>query len=79
MVRVEVNRQALRALLRSREVQADLDRRARAIASAAGEGMVAVSSPGRNRARSVVVTSTIEAMRAEAVERRLTRAIDAGR
>lgn len=78
-VRVELNRAAVRDLLKSPEVLADLERRAEAIAAAAGEGMEVDSQIGSNRARASVRTATFEAMRAEATERRLTRALDAGR
>lgn len=78
-VRVVLNSQAVRALLRSPEMQQDLERRARRIASAAGEGHRVEAGAGRNRARAVVITETREAMRAEATDRNLTRAVDAGR
>ncbi len=78
-VRIELNKKAVREILRSPEVQADLKRRADAIAAAAGPGHETDLSVGRNRARASVVTATHEARRAEAVDRALTRAIDAGR
>lgn len=69
---------AIQGLLKSPEVQADLDRRARNIAAAAGEGYEVLRSPGR-RARAVVITGTWAAKRAEAKRGNLRRAIDAGR
>lgn len=78
-VRIELNRQAVRDLLRSPEVAADLKRRADAIAKAAGEGMESDIEIGPNRARASVRTATFEAVRAEARKRALTRALDAGR
>lgn len=78
-VRIEFNDKAFRDLLRSDEVKADLERRARRIAAAAGPGHVAESERQRNRARAAVITETSEAKRAEAVDHALTRAIDAGR
>lgn len=78
-VRIEFDEKAFRALLRSDEVKADLERRARRIAAAAGPGHVVDSDTGRNRARAEVVTGTFEAKRGEAVHHNLTRAIDAGR
>lgn len=78
-VKVELNRTNVRALLRSGPVQSDLQRRANAIARAAGEGMEVDSGTGPNRARASVRTGTREAMEAEARDRALTRAIDAGR
>jgi hypothetical protein len=78
-VRVVLNRRNIRALLKSEAVRADLERRAENIAAAAGPGHIVDSQIGRNRARAAVITSTAEAMRAEATDRNLTRAIDAGR
>lgn len=78
-VRIELNRDGVRELLRSQEVRDDLVRRARAIATAAGEGMEVDSQVGKHRARASVRTATDEAMRAEASDRALTRALDAGR
>jgi tRNA A37 threonylcarbamoyltransferase TsaD len=66
-------------LLKSEAVQANLKERADRIAAAAGPGMEASVKAGPNRARASVFTATPEAMLAEAIERRLTRAIDAGR
>jgi tRNA A37 threonylcarbamoyltransferase TsaD len=66
-------------LLNSAAVQADLKRRADRIAAAAGPGMVASVQPGRNRARASVITATQRAREAEARDRALTRALDAGR
>jgi hypothetical protein len=77
--RIVLNRAGVRELLKCPGVQADLARRAERIAAAAGPGMVAESYVGRNRARSRVYTQTPEARRAEASDRTLTRAIDAGR
>jgi len=77
--RIELNSQGVRDLLRSQEVKADLEHRAAAIAARAGEGMEHDSRVGRARAHASVWTETPEAMRAEAQDRALTRAIDAGR
>ena len=78
-VKIELNHAAVAKILKSPEVQVDLERRARSIATAAGPGHRVDSGVGRNRARAVVVTDTPEAMRAEATERRLTKSLDAGR
>jgi hypothetical protein len=56
----------------------DLASRAQAIADVAGPGHEVRAMTGR-RARASVVTVTYEAMLAEARNRNLTRAIDAGR
>lgn len=79
LTKLVLNRKGVRDLLRSDGVVADMDRRARAIAAAAGTGMEVDSGVGRNRGRAVVFTATAEAMVAEATNRDLTRAIDAGR
>lgn len=78
-VKVEINKAGAAALLKSPGIGNDLLRRARRIAAVAGPGMVASGQVGRTRARAGVVTATAEAMAAEARERRLTRALDAGR
>jgi len=78
-VRIEINKQGVRDLLLSREVAADIDRRAGKVAAAAGPGFVVKSNNTSERHRAVVVTDTHEARRAEAKDRALTRAIDAGR
>ena len=78
-IRVEINRKGVEALLKSAEVQADLERRAKAIADAAGPGMDVDVRVGKTRARASVRTGTPEAIEAEATDKTLTRAIDAGR
>lgn len=78
-VRVEVNRKAVRDLLGSKEVADDLERRAEQIARSAGPGFRVEVERNRGRARAAVITDTIDAQLAEATDRSLTRAIDAGR
>lgn len=78
-MRVKLNRTGVRQLLQSPEIQGDLTRRARAIATAAGPGFEVISGPGATRARAMVVTDTFDAMLAEARDRALSRSIDAGR
>lgn len=78
-VRVKMNSKGARALLRSHEVQDDLRKRADRIAARAGAGFEVESGRGTNRARAAVITKTARAMRAEAKDKRLTRALDAGR
>lgn len=79
VVKIKVNKQAVRQLLRSNEVLAELERRATNIAVAAGPGMEVDSELGKTRARASVRTATPEAVRAEAKHRALTQAIDAAR
>lgn len=75
----KLNSDGVRTLLRSSEMEADLRARAERIAAAAGPGHAVESQIGVNRARASVRTETFEAMREEATNRTLTRAIDAGR
>lgn len=76
---IEINAQGMRDILRSEGVRKDLDARARRVAAAAGPGMEASSTIGRRRAMAMVRTATPRARNGEAKDRRLTRAIDAGR
>jgi hypothetical protein len=78
-VRVKLTRNGPRQLRQLEVVRRDLERRAQAIARAAGSGMKADSSIGKTRARATVFTATPEARRAEATSRALTRAVGAGR
>lgn len=81
-IRIELNRPGVGHLLKGPEIQADLARRAAAIAAAAG---AAGGTFGHNvrvsgsRARAIVFTEDFLAMEDEATDRALTRAIDAGR
>jgi hypothetical protein len=81
--RIKLNSPEIRRMLRGEGqyggVADDLNRRARNIAKAAGEGMEVDTEVGPNRVRASVRTATPEAMRREAQDRALTRAIDAGR
>lgn len=80
VTKIVLNGKGFVELLQSPEVQADLKRRADAIAAAAGDGMVAdLVRLTSKRSRVTVRTATPAAKRAEAVDRKLTRAIDAGR
>jgi hypothetical protein len=68
-----------RKILRSGAALADVSRRGRAMASAAGEGFGVETSTGANRVRATVATETWDAARREATNKVLTRAIGAGR
>lgn len=80
-VRIELNRGAVRQLLRSPEVLADLTDRAQRVAAAAGGGedFEVDAGLGPNRARASVRTATSKGRHLEATDRALTRAIDAAR
>lgn len=78
-VRVVLNRRGVRDLLRSDEVLYDLERRANAVAAAAGPGHRVETTVGRNRARAAVITDDFAAAYSEATSRNLTAAVDAAR
>jgi hypothetical protein len=78
-VTIKLNRAGVAQLLRDPKVLADIERRARAIATAAGPGHRVAAGIGATRARAVVITDTVDARRREATRRTLTRALDAGR
>lgn len=75
---IELNRAGVRELLTSAEMQAEVMRRAHAIAARAGSGH-SVKNTTTNRARATVRTETDDARHREAKNRNLTFAIDAGR
>lgn len=77
--RLKLNKDGIVALLQSEEVQQDLAARGERIAATAGEGVEAELTKNRDRAVVFVRTKTNEARKAEAEDRALTRAIDAGR
>ena len=78
--RLKFNRAAFNALRTAPGVEADLTRRAEAIASAAGEGVEMLpAEAGRRRAHRVVATTTVEAAKKNEKENTLIRALDAGR
>lgn len=78
-IRLEFHYSAFNAVRNSPEVVAELTRRAEAIAAAAGEGHEVEVRTGGARARASVRTATFQAMKAEAVDKTLTSALDAGR
>lgn len=78
--RIEFHNQGFVDLLNSPGVLAKLDEIARSIAAAAGDGMtVDPAKAGKTRARAGVFTETTQAKLAEATDRALTMAIEAGR
>lgn len=77
--KIKLNRKGFRQLRTSAAVNADIGRRAKAIAAAAGPGWVAQESPGVNRARWVVIPTTDDARRESITEMAPLRAMDAGR
>ncbi|WP_066041907.1 hypothetical protein [Herbiconiux solani] len=86
VTKIKVSSSAVRQILQSDEVQADLQKRTRAIANAAGgepdfKARVEVrqGSSKLGRAMGFVTTATRKGRKAEAEDRKLTRAIGAGR
>lgn len=77
--RIKLNRTGMRALLRSPEMVKDLEERAARIAAAAGPGHAYQAKAGSRRALASVWTTDQAAREAEATNRNLSRAIDAGR
>ena len=65
-------------VLKGSHVRDDLLARAERIAAKAGPGMKAGTFYGRGRVRASVITDTPEAMREEAANRTLTKALSAG-
>lgn len=82
-VRIELNKAEVRRILRGEGeysgVRDEIERRTEAIAAAAGEGMEPSVQVGAKRLHGSVITATAEAMVAEARDRTLTRALEAGR
>lgn len=80
-LRIKINSDAVRALLQSAEVASELERRGNAIVEAAGGApdFEVQSTKNRDRAVAFVRTASSKGKKAEAEDRVLTRAIDAGR
>lgn len=78
-VKIKLDSPGIGRFLRSADVERDIARRAAAIARAAGPGMHSGTVQGRDRVRGQAWTGTDAARRAEANDRALTKAIDAGR
>lgn len=77
-MKIKLNHGGIAKLLKE-VAEPDIARRTENIRAAAGEGFESETSIGRSRARGAVWTASWEAMEAEARDRALTRAIDAGR
>ncbi len=78
-VRIVLNRKGVAEILRSPAVEADLRRRAEAVAARAGEGYVADSRIGRRRARASVRTADANVAAHERAHHVLIAALDAAR
>jgi hypothetical protein len=78
-MRVEYKNSAIQNLLKSSEVQKALEKVSNKIANAAGAGFESYGFVGSDRAHGGVHADTYEARVAEAKDRALSKAIDAGR
>lgn len=76
---IKLNLKGFRELRNDPAVVEDLERRARAIADAAGPGFEASAQKGKNRARASVITGNFEAMLAQSKSNVLQRALNSGR
>lgn len=76
--RLKLNRKAVRDLLKDPDLEKHLLSEAEKIAARAGEGHVASSMIGKNRARATVITDTFKAMRDEAKHGTLSKAAAGG-
>lgn len=74
-LRIKWNRSGVRSMLRSVDVQAELDRRAQTIAARAGDGYEAGPHPWTTRGRASVITATPKAMRDNARNQTLIRSL----
>lgn len=77
--RIKFNYAGFNAVRRSAGVDEDLEGRARRVAAAAGPGFEVRRTINPGRVGYLVYAETLEAMEAEAVDKALTSAIDAGR
>ena len=78
--KISWNRDAFRQIRLLPEVDADMQARAARVAAAAGSGYEAKRSDApRNRARAAVVTTSMKAIRQNARDNTLLRALDACR
>ena len=77
--KVKMNPRGAIAILKGNSVRADIQRRADAVAARAGDGFESGVIYGRTRVLGRVHAVTPDAMRAEAKDRALTRALDAAR
>ncbi len=79
MGRTVIHNERIRDLMRSDAARAALERRARAIAAACGDGYEAEADIESNRASAAVYTATAEARADNAENHTILRNLDAGR
>lgn len=77
--KVKLNLRGLNALMTSREVTAEVVKRAQAIQRAAGPNFEVNVVPHKFTARAFIRPANVEGAKEEARDKRLTRALNAGR
>lgn len=79
-IKIEMIPAGFSGTMRSAEVKADLKARAERVRDATGvEGFEVIETDNAGRSGALVVATTYEARKAEATDKVLTKAIDAGR
>lgn len=78
-IRLDLDSEGIQEILRSPEVERELRRRADRVSAAAGPGHVTTTWQGFDRVRAKVATTTARAAREEAINRTLSKALDAAR
>lgn len=78
-VKVKLKMKGVREVLKSAPVQAEVARKAKRMASAAGDGFKAVIKPHKFTSRAFVQTDSAEGRKRQADDAVLERALDAGR
>ena len=76
---IKLNSKGIRQILKHDSTRKAAEKRAQAIAVAAGDGYEASSMVGKNRARASVITATTRARRDDAKRGTLLRSAGAGR
>ena len=76
---MDVNERAVGEILNGDGMARDMERRAAAVAGAAGEGFEASVQKGRTRIQASVITASAKARRRQQKHHTLERATDAGR
>lgn len=78
-IKVRLNLRGLNTVMTSAPLQKDVDERGRRMAAAAGPEFEYVARPHSRTARGFVQPKSARGARQEALEKRLTRSLDAGR
>lgn len=79
LTKIQFNYRAFDAIRKSPAVMADLRQRGAAVQRAAGDGFTLRVDTNASRGRATIITATHDAREAEATDKALTRALNAGR